>query len=193
MNTPNKLTLLRIILVPIMVVVFYLSNIDNNINIALCIVTTAIFLIAAFTDFLDGYLARKYNQVTDFGKFMDPLADKALVLVALILIVDGKIGIIPYVAPISLIIMLVRELVVSGLRLIGANKGVVIAADKLGKFKTVTQDIAIPVLLIAPAIINISNVLLYIGDSFLILASIISIISGASYLIKNKELFKDAK
>lgn len=197
MNTPNKLTLLRMILVPVMVLIFYLAQ---GLSITtLNIVTTLVFIIAACTDFLDGYLARKNNQVTDFGKFMDPLADKALVLVALILIVDAKIGIIPYVAPLSLIIMLIRELVVSGLRLVGANKGVVIAADKLGKLKTITQDIAIPVLLLAPTFAAISSlstlyaVLLYVGDAMLIIASIISLISGGSYLIKNKELFKEAK
>ena len=116
MNLPNKLTTLRMILVPVMVVLFYIGAVSP-----LCyILATATFIVAAFTDFLDGYIARKYNLVTDFGKFMDPLADKALVLVALILIVDKGIGsvadsyaLLAYVAPVSLIVMLIRELVVA--------------------------------------------------------------------------------
>ena len=150
MNLPNKLTLMRMILVPVVVVFFYLGALAP----IFYYLATAMFIIAAITDFFDGYLARKHNLITDFGKFMDPLADKALVLVALILIVDkglvAELIPVPYtlftalnlIAPISLIIMLIRELVVSGVRLVGANKGVVIAADKLGKIKTFTQDIA---------------------------------------------------
>lgn len=187
MNLPNKLTILRMILVPVMVVLFYLGQ-----SFPICyILSTIVFLIAAITDFFDGYLARKYDLVTDFGKFMDPLADKALVLVALILIVDLGIGegVFSYIAPITLIVMLIRELVVSGLRLVGANKGVVIAADKLGKIKTVTQDISLPILLISyyfdlPLIVCV-------GLAILLIAGVVSVISGVSYVVKNKSLFKE--
>ena len=159
------------------------------------------FIIAAITDFFDGYLARKHNLITDFGKFMDPLADKALVLVALILIVDkglvAELIPVPYtlftglnlIAPISLIIMLIRELVVSGVRLVGANKGVVIAADKLGKIKTFTQDIALPILLLSYAFVGpLYCVFAYVGIAFLVAASIVSVISGIQYIVKNINL-----
>ncbi|MEG2002698.1 MAG: CDP-diacylglycerol--glycerol-3-phosphate 3-phosphatidyltransferase, partial [Clostridia bacterium] len=195
MNLPNKLTLTRLILVPFMVVSFYLTPLASGI---VPYITTLIFIVAAFTDFLDGNIARKRGIVTDFGKFMDPLADKALVLVALILILDGQIIPIPYIASISLSIMLVRELVVSGLRLVGANKGVVIAADKLGKIKTITQDIAIPALLItqafSPVLIDnaatstinpIYSIIMIFGVVMLVIASIVSVISGVSYVLKN--------
>lgn len=194
MNLPNKLTTLRMILVPVMVVLFYIGAVSP-----LCyILATATFIVAAFTDFLDGYIARKYNLVTDFGKFMDPLADKALVLVALILIVDKGIGsvadsyaFLAYVAPVSLIVMLIRELVVSGLRLVGANKGVVIAADKLGKIKTVTQDVSLPILLLSYYFEGETfAVMQYVGLAILFVAGIVSVISGIYYLVKNKELLK---
>lgn len=194
MNLPNKLTTLRMILVPVMVVLFYIGTASP----IFYILATATFIIAAFTDFLDGHIARKYNLVTDFGKFMDPLADKALVLVALILIVDKGIGsvadscsILAYVAPVSLIVMLIRELVVSGLRLVGANKGVVIAADKLGKIKTVTQDVSLPILLLSYYFEGETfAVMQYVGLAILFVAGVVSVISGIYYLVKNKELLK---
>ena len=194
MNLPNKLTIMRMVLVPVMVTLFYLGKL-----FPICyIFATIVFIVAAFTDFLDGYIARKQNLVTDFGKFMDPLADKALVLVALILVVDFGIkeNLVmyetwKYVPSISLIVMLIRELVVSGLRLVGANKGVVIAADKLGKIKTVTQDVSLPMLLLA----NFSDgaffvAIEYIGLATLLVAGVVSVISGISYVSKNISLFK---
>ncbi|MBR1971139.1 MAG: CDP-diacylglycerol--glycerol-3-phosphate 3-phosphatidyltransferase [Clostridia bacterium] len=202
MNLPNKLTLMRMILVPVVVVFFYLGALAP----IFYYLATAMFIIAAITDFFDGYLARKHNLITDFGKFMDPLADKALVLVALILIVDkglvAELIPVPYtlftalnlIAPISLIIMLIRELVVSGVRLVGANKGVVIAADKLGKIKTFTQDIALPILLLSYAFVGpLYCVFAYVGIAFLVAASIVSVISGIQYIVKNINLFDEAK
>lgn len=202
MNLPNKLTLMRMILVPVVVVFFYLGALAS----IFYYLATAMFIIAAITDFFDGYLARKHNLITDFGKFMDPLADKALVLVALILIVDkglvAELIPVPYtlftalnlIAPISLIIMLIRELVVSGVRLVGANKGVVIAADKLGKIKTFTQDIALPILLLSYAFTGtLYCVFMYVGIAFLVAASIVSVISGIQYIVKNINLFDEAK
>ncbi len=195
MNLPNKLTILRLILVPFMVVAFYLPYVVS------AFIALAIFLIASFTDFLDGYIARRDNLVTDFGKFMDPLADKALVLVALILIVDAKIILMPYIASISLIVMLVRELVISGLRLVGANKGVVIAADKLGKIKTVVQILAISLILLMNALNfyegfsgTMSYTIIYCASLFTLgFATAISLVSGISYVVKNKSLFKGSK
>ena len=133
MNLPNKLTILRIILVPIMVIMPYL-NIPNAL-----IVADVIFIIASITDKLDGQIARKNNQITVFGKFLDPIADKILVLAAMVMLVEARQ--IPGWIP---IIILFREFVVSGFRLVASqNGGEVIAASKWGKIKTVTQMIAI--------------------------------------------------
>ena len=140
MNLPNKLTIFRIILVPIMVIIPYLgiSGEFFGISTALLIVD-AIFIIASITDKLDGYLARKNNQITTFGKFLDPIADKILVLAAMIILVE--VGKLPAWIP---IIVIFREFIVSGYRLLASQKGgEVIAASFWGKLKTVTQMIAI--------------------------------------------------
>ncbi len=140
MNLPNKLTIFRIILVPIMVIVPFLGIQSELFGIPVTyLVIDAIFVIASITDKIDGYLARKNDQVTTFGKFLDPLADKILVLAAMIMLVEmNKLpGWIP-------IIVLAREFIISGYRLIAVEKGgVVIAASNWGKLKTVTQMIAI--------------------------------------------------
>ena len=194
MNLPNKLTITRLILVPFMVISFYLTFLSPMV---IPFITAVIFGIAAATDFLDGNIARKYNIVTNFGKFMDPLADKVLVLVAMILIVDGQLIPVPYIASIALIVTLTRELVVSGVRLLGANNGIVIAADKLGKIKTATQCAALPILLIAPAVTlmsaSIGNIVTGIGVVILLASTVICVISGIQYVTKNIDLFKDAK
>lgn len=140
MNLPNKLTIFRIILVPIMVIIPFLGIQSELFGIPVTyLIIDAIFIIASITDKIDGYLARKNNQVTTFGKFLDPLADKILVLAAMIMLVEmNKLpGWIP-------IIVLAREFIISGYRLIAVEKGgVVIAASNWGKLKTVTQMIAI--------------------------------------------------
>ena len=140
MNLPNKLTIFRVILVPIMVIIPFLGIKGNTFGIPTeWIIVDLIFIIASITDKLDGYLARKNNQVTVFGKFLDPLADKILVLAALIMLVEATK--LPAWLP---IIVLAREFMVSGYRLIAVQKGgEVIAASKWGKLKTVTQMIAI--------------------------------------------------
>ncbi len=140
MNLPNKLTIFRIILVPIMVIIPFLGIQQEILSIPVtCLLIDLIFIIASVTDKLDGYLARKNNQVTTFGKFLDPLADKILVLAAMTMLVE--MGKLPAWIP---IIVLAREFLVSGYRLIAVEKGgKVIAASKWGKLKTVTQMIAI--------------------------------------------------
>ncbi len=140
MNLPNKLTIFRIILVPIMVIIPFLGIDNTFLGIPISwIIIDLIFIIASITDKLDGYLARKNNQVTTFGKFLDPLADKILVLAAMIMLVEMQK--IPAWIP---IIVLTREFVVSGYRLVMVEKGgKVVAASKWGKLKTVTQMIAI--------------------------------------------------
>ena len=140
MNLPNKLTIFRIMLVPIMVIIPFLGIEGNLLGIPIAwIIIDSIFIIASVTDKLDGYLARKNNEVTTFGKFLDPLADKILVLAAMIMLVEMQK--LPSWIP---IIVLAREFVISGYRLIAVEKGgKVIAASKWGKLKTVTQMIAI--------------------------------------------------
>lgn len=171
MNTPNKLTLMRTLMVPIFVLCMYMDF--NNSRI----VATIIFAIASFTDFLDGYLARRDNLVTNFGKFADPLADKILVCSAMIMLVSS--GEMP---ALGVIIIIAREFTITGFRIIAASENITIAASPLGKFKTVTQ--------------LISNILLLtgieslrpIGMGIFYLAVVFTVISGADYLIKNKKV-----
>ncbi|WP_281526165.1 CDP-diacylglycerol--glycerol-3-phosphate 3-phosphatidyltransferase [Intestinibacter bartlettii] len=180
MNLPNKLTLLRICLIPVFVILM-LSQVSNFFLIS-CIV----FIIASITDFLDGKIARKYNLVTDFGKFMDPLADKLLVLSALICMIEYDL-----VAGWMVIIIVARELTVSILRAIAADNGKVIAASGGGKIKTTSQMIAIILLLIGA---NYSNSqIVFVGTIAMYIATIFTLYSGIDYLYKNRELFMNSK
>ena len=180
MNLPNKLTLLRICLIPVFVILM-LSQVSNFFLIS-CI----IFIIASITDFLDGKIARKYNLVTDFGKFMDPLADKLLVLSALICMIEYAL-----VAGWMVIIIVARELTVSILRAIAADNGKVIAASGGGKIKTTSQMIAIILLLIGA---NYSNSqIVFVGTIAMYIATIFTLYSGIDYLYKNRELFMNSK
>ena len=186
MNLPNKLTLIRIILIPVFVAVLYLEVIPFN-----YIVAAAIFAIAAFTDFLDGHIARKYNLVTDLGKFLDPIADKVLVSTAFIVMLApiGLVSYLPFYAGICVAVILARELIVSGFRMVAASKGVVLAADKSGKIKTFVQDIAIVVLLVS---MNFNPLdILYIGGLVVLgIATILTIISGTECIVKNSFVIK---
>ena len=180
MNLPSKLTLLRICLIPVFVILM-LSQVSNFFLIS-CI----IFIIASITDFLDGKIARKYNLVTDFGKFMDPLADKLLVLSALICMIEYDL-----VAGWMVIIIVARELTVSILRAIAADNGKVIAASGGGKIKTTSQMIAIILLLIGA---NYSNSqIVFVGTIAMYIATIFTLYSGIDYLYKNRELFMNSK
>ncbi|WP_099187165.1 CDP-diacylglycerol--glycerol-3-phosphate 3-phosphatidyltransferase [Tepidibacter mesophilus] len=170
MNLANKLTILRILLVPVFVVVI-LSDIKNSL-----LISASIFAIASITDFLDGYIARKYNLVTNFGKFMDPLADKLLVAAAFITMVDLNL-----VSSWAVIIIISREFAVSILRAIAASSGIVIAASKWGKSKTVSQILAIMMILLD---IPYSNIIMGI-------AVILTIYSGYDYINLNKNIFKN--
>ncbi len=192
MNLPNKLTILRIILVPIMVIIPYF-NIPNGLIIA-----DIIFIIASITDKLDGTIARKNNQITTFGKFLDPIADKILVLAAMIMLVD--VNKLPGWIP---IIIVFREFVVSGYRLIASQKGgKVIAASKWGKAKTVTQMIAIIMMFLDKysfgSFISLKSdmtafSLVYnvITSVMMLLCVIATIFSGYEYLKNGKELLTD--
>ena len=201
MNLPNKLTILRIILVPIMVIIPFL-NIQGeffNIPISLLIID-AIFIIASITDKLDGSIARKRDLVTNFGKFLDPIADKILVLAAMVMIVE--MNKLPAWIP---IIVLFREFVVSGYRLIAVeNGGQVIAASIWGKIKTATQMVAIILMFIDKfAFANFLNTTIrttmssfelifnIIVSSLMFVSVIAAIFSGWDYIKGGKDLFKD--
>lgn len=188
MNLPNKLTILRLLMIPIFAAVFYLSMIPYN-----YLISAVIFVLAALTDFLDGYIARKNNLVTDLGKFLDPIADKVLVSTALIIMLLPSAGVVilPFYAGIAVAIILARELIVSGFRIIAASKGKVLAADKLGKIKTFLQDVAIVVLLVGanvdPGLYSVLNI---VGLIMLGVATLLTIISGTECIVKNREILK---
>ncbi|MGH4122370.1 MAG: CDP-diacylglycerol--glycerol-3-phosphate 3-phosphatidyltransferase [Clostridium sp.] len=174
MNLANKLTMIRIFLVPIFLIFMASKDIPYGREVA-----TIIFIIASLTDKLDGYIARSRNQITNFGKFMDPLADKLLVTAALVCLVELQI-VHSWVA----MIIIAREFAVSGLRTIAASEGKVIAASWWGKIKTVIQIVAIITALLNLSYVNpILNVLTNI---FMAAAVIITIISGVDYFVKNK-------
>lgn len=192
MNLPNKLTILRLIMIPLFVAVFYLTVIPYN-----YVISAVIFLLAAFTDFLDGYIARKYHLVTNLGKFLDPIADKVLVSTALIVMLlpyPFESAIIPFYGAIAVAIILARELIVSGFRIVAASNGKVLAADKSGKIKTFTQDVAVVILLVGadlmPGLYSVINI---VGLAFLGLATLLTIYSGIECIVKNVDVLKDSK
>lgn len=189
MNLPNKLSIVRICLIPVFTAFFFLDGVaPYNYVIA-----AAVFAIAAGTDFLDGYIARKYNMVTNLGKFLDPIADKVLVSTALILLLTIPTTLSAWWG-IAVAVILARELIVSGFRTVAASRGLVLAADKTGKIKTVFQDVAIFVLLIGCDNFFTESALSPIVLAGLILlgiATLLTVISGVNYLVKNRAVLKD--
>ena len=175
MNLPNKMTLLRIILIPVFMVVLY-WGFPGATWVAL-----AIFIIASLTDMLDGKIARKYNLVTDFGKFADPLADKMLVTAAMLWFVE--IGQMPAW---MLLIVICREFAVSGLRMVAADKGRVIAAGWSGKVKTASTMVCIVLMLIPPVAREISSLCVAV-------IVLTTIYSGVEYFIKNLDVLSGTK
>ncbi len=177
MNLPNKITIFRVLMIPLFVVLMMLQRLPGNEFYAL-----AVYAIACISDALDGHIARKYNLITDFGKFMDPVADKLLVCSALICFVEQ--GLMP--AWIALIII-ARELIIDGFRLVAAGKGIVIAASIWGKAKTVVQMIACFVL-----ILNVDLLIFNIAEQILIYASLVlTVISLADYMYKNRTVLTE--
>lgn len=188
MNLPNKLTILRLIMIPIFVAVFYITAIPYN-----YVISAVIFMLAALTDFLDGYIARKYNLVTNLGKFLDPIADKVLVSTALIVMLCPALMervILPYYFAIAVAIILARELIVSGFRMVAASKGAVIAADWSGKIKTFVQDVAIVVLLVSADLSAELNFVNVVGLVLLGVATLLTIVSGVECIVKNRNVLK---
>lgn len=194
MNLPNKLTLLRIILVPFFIIAM-LVNFPFHYLVAGCI-----FGIASVTDTLDGKIARSRNLVTDFGKFADPLADKILVLTALVCFL--QVGLLGSFGAIPVIIVLFREFAVSGIRLVAASSGKVVAANIWGKIKTVFQMVGISVIFAMQVVLEIlgamkvstgfvSEVFYYIGNGLIWLSTVFTLISGIIYLKDNISFLKD--
>lgn len=180
MNLPNKLTIMRVILIPFFVFFLlapYFPDYGNYIAVA-------IFIVASLTDLLDGKIARKYNLVTNFGKFMDPLADKLLVCSAMICLIE-----LDRLASWIVIVIIAREFIISGFRLVASDNGVVIAASYWGKFKTTFQMLMVIVLILDiphPAFQVLGVVLTYV-------ALILTIVSLIDYIAKNKDVLKEQK
>ena len=180
MNLPNKLTIMRVILIPFFVFFLlspYFPAYGNYIAVA-------IFIVASLTDMLDGKIARKYNLVTNFGKFMDPLADKLLVCSAMICLIE-----LDRLAAWIVIVIIAREFIISGSRLVASDNGVVIAASYWGKFKTTFQMLMVIVLILdiqMPFFQILGTVLTYV-------ALILTVVSLIDYIVKNKDVLKDQK
>ena len=180
MNLPNKLTIFRVILIPFFVVFMLAPICPGYANY----IAVAIFIVASLTDLLDGKIARKYNLVTDFGKFMDPLADKLLVCAAMICLNEtGQL------AAWIVIVIISREFIISGFRLVAADNGVVIAASYWGKFKTTFQMLMVIVL-----ILNFDNRYFQIlGTVLTYIALVLTVVSLIDYLWKNRAVLKEQK
>ncbi len=174
MNTPNKLTVARMIMVPFFVL-FILTGWGGEANRYICLV---IFAAASITDWFDGKLARKYNLVTNFGKFMDPLADKLLVCSALICMIE-----LDRLPAWMVIVVIAREFIISGFRLIAAENGVVIAANYWGKFKT-----ASPMVMIILLILNFGGIFEILTNIFIWLSLALTVISLITYIVQNKNV-----
>ena len=191
MNLPNKLTIARIVAVPFFVALYMTGH-------YFC--ALVIFILASITDMLDGQIARSRNLITNFGKIMDPLADKILVYSAFCLMVADKDHLVPAW---MLAVILAREFLVSGVRTVAASEGIVIAADMSGKIKTVLQMIAVPLLLFVKAMgypafsfiksgmpESTGEVVSFLAQVFLWGALIMTVVSGISYVLNNKEVFR---
>ena len=203
MNLPNKITLTRIFMIPIFVAIFFLEGIlPYNYAIA-----AIVFALAACTDFIDGHIARSRGLVTNLGKFLDPIADKVLVSTAMLLLLtmQSELDLFSYegvyiAVAVCICVIMARELIISAFRQIAATRGLVMAADKLGKYKTTFQDISIFVLIFSA---NVQEIFFkntcsvwenYVTISGLILfavATVLTVWSGISYVVKNKQVLKD--
>ena len=191
MNLPNKLTLTRIILVPVFMIFVSMTQFgESGFNPTLYLLAGIVFAVASFTDFLDGHLARKWNMVTDFGKFADPLADKLLTTVAFIYMMrDGVCS------PVVLCVILAREFAVSGLRMVaaGAKNGKVIAANMWGKVKTVLQMVTIILYFVLAAFGSDAAMTSFITTLLCDLVAIVTAVSGIKYLWDNRSFINTAK
>ena len=199
MNLPNKITLTRIFMIPVFVAVFFLDGaLPYN-----YIIAAAVFALAACTDFIDGYIARKYKLVTNLGKFLDPIADKVLVSTAMLVLLTLQVNLFGifgdlsnslYIAmAVCICVIMARELIISAFRQIAATSGVVMAADMLGKYKTTFQDVSLVVLMVAVDLTGKTQLILaWVGLALFAIATILTVWSGISYVVKNKAVLKTA-
>ena len=191
MNLPNKLTMMRVVLVPVFMVFAALAKYGTaDFNATFSLVAGIIFTVASITDFLDGYIARKNHLVTDFGKFMDPLADKCLTTAAIIyMVVDGVCS------PIVLAVIMFREFAVAGVRMIAAESGTVIAANMWGKVKTVLQMVTIIFYYFAMALAPADGVgvISFTTQVLCWAVAAVTLLSGGIYLWQNRQCFMQAK
>lgn len=169
MNLPNKITMFRVLMIPVFIIAYIFMGLNS-------VVPGLLFVIASLSDAFDGYIARKYNLVTTFGKFMDPLADKILTQAAFIVLVEANM-----ISAWIVVVIVARELIITGFRTIAASQGVTIAASKWGKFKTIFQMLAI----VAYLFMNTILLSTLIASTLLYLALIFTIISGIDYIAKN--------
>ena len=179
MNLPNKLTMIRVFLVPVFILVYYLNFPLNS------VIAAVVFVAASLTDLFDGYLARKYNIVTNFGKLVDPIADKLLVGSAIILLTGSGV-----IHPVVAVILIGREFVISGYRVLAASEGIVMASDIWGKLKTVIQIVGIVLLLLGRNLWAATHVLTVSGLILIYVSVALSIISCAHYILKYKNVLK---
>lgn len=177
-NIPNALTVVRILAVPFIIALLYFPSRTT------CLIATVLFLVAILTDLADGFWARRYNQVTNFGKFLDPLADKILIASVLIMLVE-----LNWIPAWIAIIVIVRELLVTGLRAIAADKGQVIAADKYGKMKTIMQSVALVPLIYHYPVFGVDAAKL--GFVLLLVAVVLTLYSGWNYLYSFYRIWGD--
>ena len=190
MNTANKLTILRILLIPLFILVLLLPNLWPAFAPFSHWVAAMVFLAAAITDILDGNYARKHDLITDFGKLMDPIADKMLIVAAFVMLSCTTDEAHPkyLLHPVITIIFIAREFLISGVRQIAASKGVVIAAGKLGKWKTTFQDVIVIALLLYDEFpfFYLNPYLRYLIEALVYVALILSVVSAVEYIVKNK-------
>lgn len=194
MNIPNRITISRILLIPIFILLLTLPLDWGNVSIGnetlpvVHLVSALLFIVASGTDWVDGYYARKYNLVTNLGKFLDPMADKLLVSAAFVLLVELNM------APAWLVIIILsREFAVTGLRLVAAGEGVVLAAGQMGKWKTTFQLVSIAFLLLHDFPFSYLDLTVSIGTILLYIALILTVVSGLDYFIKNWHVMKESK
>ncbi len=195
MTLPNKLTMLRILLIPVMIILFYIPWFSENYIFLevtyLYFIEFIIFFVASVTDFVDGYLARKNNQITTFGKFLDPLADKMLVFSSMTILLLNNGGVLPEGPLVPMwvfVVMLIREFMVSGIRMLVSSRGVVIAAGWMGKWKTFITMIAIGALFMGGLHVSI----IYLGQIMMYIACILTIVSGIEYFWKSRKIILES-
>lgn len=187
---PTKITIVRLVMIPMLIVSYCLQPLYEY----LFIITSALFIIASLTDFVDGHIARKYNMVSDLGKLLDPIADKVLVATGLFILIDGNyIPEVPYIELICSVIIIAREFMIGVIRQVAALKSVALAADKLGKIKTASTMFALTFLLCSAHSGVVFEVFRYAGFALLIIATAVTVISGINYIVKNKTLLFGAK